>query len=107
MFSKLSLLQRVALAAALPIFVLGLVLQRALEAQVRPRALSNAVSSARLIATLGIDPQLTAGELSSGLSADQIAGSTTLWPAPRRVVNSRGSRSGTARARSSIRTITI
>jgi len=73
MFTKLSLLQRVALAAALPVFVLGLVLQRALEAQVRQRALSNAVADAKLIATLGIQPQLTAGELSAGLSPQQVA----------------------------------
>src|SRR5207342_1205111 len=73
MFSKLSLLQRVALAAALPVFVLGLVLQHAFEAQVRQRALSNAVASARLIATLGIQPQLSVDELSAGLGAEQVA----------------------------------
>jgi signal transduction histidine kinase len=73
MSTNLSLLQKVALAAALPILVLGLVLQRGLEAQVRQRALANAVASTKLIATLGIQPQLSSGELASGLSDAQIA----------------------------------
>ena len=95
MFSKLSLLQKVALAAALPILVLGFVLQRGLEAQVRQRALANAVASTKLIATLGIQPQLSSAELTSGLSDQQVAEDN--WPA---------SRSGTATRRSCIRTIT-
>ena len=73
MFSKLSLLQKVALAAALPILVLGFVLQRGLEAQVRQRALANAVASTKLIATLGIQPQLSSAELTSGLNDQQVA----------------------------------
>ncbi len=73
MFSKLSLLQKVALAASLPILVLGFVLQRGLEAQVRQRALANAVASTKLIATLGIQPQLSSAELTSGLSDQQVA----------------------------------
>ena len=73
MFSKLSLLQKVALAAALPILVLGFVLQRGLEAQVRQRALANAVASTKLIASLGIQPQLSSAELTSGLSDQEVA----------------------------------
>ncbi|HTG46133.1 MAG TPA: HAMP domain-containing sensor histidine kinase [Actinomycetota bacterium] len=73
MSSRLSLLQKVAIAAALPILVLGVVLQRGLESQVRQRALANAVESTKLVATLGIQPQLSAGELTSGLSDRQIA----------------------------------
>jgi signal transduction histidine kinase len=67
------LLQKVALVTVVPVLVLGFVLQRAIEAQVRARALDQAVRSAQLIATLGVQPQLTTFDLERGLSAQQVA----------------------------------
>jgi len=58
-----SLLQKVALVTIVPVAVLGFVLQRAIEQQVRARALDQAVRSAELIATLGVQPQLTGFDL--------------------------------------------
>lgn len=68
-----SLLQKVALTAIVPVVVLGFVLQRAIEHQVRARALDQAVRSSGLIATLGVQPQLTTFDLQRGLTDEQIA----------------------------------
>lgn len=69
---KLSLLQKFALVSILPMVLLGIVLARALESQIRERALANAVDAAQLIATLGIQPQLVGADLSDGLSSEHI-----------------------------------
>jgi signal transduction histidine kinase len=68
-----SLLQKVAVVTLLPILALGFVLQRALERQVRDRALADAVASAGVIATLGVQPQLANFDLQSGLTERQVA----------------------------------
>jgi signal transduction histidine kinase len=67
-----SLLQKVALVTIVPVAVLGFVLQRAIEHQVRTRALDQAVRSAGLIATLGVQPQLTTFDLQRGLTEQQV-----------------------------------
>jgi signal transduction histidine kinase len=66
-------LQKVAVVTLLPILALGFVLQRALERQVRDRALADAVASAGVIATLGVQPQLANFDLQSGLTERQVA----------------------------------
>ncbi|TMK94438.1 MAG: hypothetical protein E6G37_03380 [Actinobacteria bacterium] len=68
-----SLLQKVAIVTLLPILALGFVLQRALERQVRDRALADAVASAGAIATLGVQPQLATFDLQRGLTERQVA----------------------------------
>src|SRR6059036_1435678 len=68
-----SLLQKVAIVTLLPILALGFVLQRALERQVRDRALADAVASAGVIATLGVQPQLATFDLQRGLTERQVA----------------------------------
>src|SRR5262249_10460735 len=73
MFRSYSLLQKVAIVTIVPIVALGLLLQRAIERQVQERALSETVRSARLTATLGIQPQLATFDLQTGLNDRQVA----------------------------------
>jgi diguanylate cyclase (GGDEF)-like protein len=69
---RLTLTGQVALFSLLAMLVLGFVLIRVLQRQVVSTALSNASSSAHLIARLGIQPRLTAAELKYGLSPAAI-----------------------------------
>jgi len=107
-----SLLQKVAVATIVPVVVLGFVLQRAIQHQVRARALDQAVGSAGLIATLGVQPQLTTFDLRKGLTAEQIAQLDRALSAPSldgqlvRIKIWCGSRSGTRTAESSTPTTT-
>jgi diguanylate cyclase (GGDEF)-like protein len=65
---RLSLTRQVALLSLLPMFVLGFVLARVLQAQIVSRTLADASESARIIAHLGIEPHLSAQDLRTGLS---------------------------------------
>ena len=69
---RLTLTQRVALTSLVPIVVLGLVLTSVLEHQVETHSVADAARSARLIASIGIQPRLTPGEVRDGLTAKQV-----------------------------------
>ncbi|HUA75149.1 MAG TPA: bifunctional diguanylate cyclase/phosphodiesterase [Solirubrobacteraceae bacterium] len=71
---RLTLTQRVALSSLLPIVVLGFVLTSVIEHQVETHSVADAAQSARLIASIGIQPRLTPEEVRDGLSPAQIAG---------------------------------
>jgi signal transduction histidine kinase len=73
MFRPHSLLQKVALVTLLPVLILGFAIQRAIERQVRARALDEAVRTAELVATIGVQPQVAAFDLQAGLTGDQVA----------------------------------
>src|SRR5690349_10835037 len=66
----LGLLGKFALASAVPLLVMGLVLGTYLGHRVRDRTLAQAKSSAKLIAQLGFQSQLTGPELQSGQLSD-------------------------------------
>jgi signal transduction histidine kinase len=68
-----SLLQKVGLVSIVPVLFLGLLLQQAIERQVRARALDEAVRSAGLIAALGVQPQLASFDLEQDLTPAEIA----------------------------------
>jgi signal transduction histidine kinase len=65
---RFSLLGKFAVVSLIPIVALGLVLGRVLEVQIRNQALSNARQLAALVARLGIQPQLSAADLTDGLT---------------------------------------
>jgi signal transduction histidine kinase len=67
------LLQKVAVVTVVPVVVLGFAIQRAIERQVRSRALDEAVRTAELVATVGVQPQVAAFDLQAGLTDDQVA----------------------------------
>jgi diguanylate cyclase (GGDEF)-like protein len=69
---RLTLTQRVALCSLVPIVVLGFVLTTVIERQVETHSVADASQSARLIASIGIQPRLTPREVSHGLSAAEI-----------------------------------
>ncbi len=69
---RLSLTQQVALLSLIPIVALGFVLARVLQAQIVARAVADAAQSAQLVARLGIQPQLTPGDLRNGLSPARV-----------------------------------
>ncbi len=71
---RLTLTQRVALTSLVPMVVLGFVLTSVLEHQVETHSVADAGQSARLIASIGIQPRLTPGEVRGGLTARQIKG---------------------------------
>jgi diguanylate cyclase (GGDEF)-like protein len=71
---RLTLTQRVALTSLVPMVVLGFVLTSVLEHQVETHSVADAGQSARLIASIGIQPRLTPSEVRNGLSAQQIKG---------------------------------
>jgi diguanylate cyclase (GGDEF)-like protein len=71
---RLTLTQRVALTSLVPMVVLGFVLTSVLEHQVETHSVADAGQSARLIASIGIQPRLTPGEVRNGLTAQQIKG---------------------------------
>jgi diguanylate cyclase (GGDEF)-like protein len=69
---RLTLTQRVALMSLVPMVVLGFVLTRVIEQQVESHSVADAAQSARLIASIGIQPRLTPRELRVGLTPAQI-----------------------------------
>jgi diguanylate cyclase (GGDEF)-like protein len=71
---RLTLTQRVALTSLVPMVVLGFALTSVLEHQVETHSVADAGQSARLIASVGIQPRLTPGEMLGGLTARQIEG---------------------------------
>ncbi len=71
---QLTLTQRVALTSLVPMVVLGFVLTSVLEHQVETHSVADAGQSARLIASIGIQPRLTPSEVRNGLTAQQIKG---------------------------------
>jgi diguanylate cyclase (GGDEF)-like protein len=72
--ARLTLTQRVALTSLVPMVVLGFVLTSVLEQQVERHSVADAGQSARLIASIGIQPRLTPREVRNGLTAGQIQG---------------------------------
>jgi diguanylate cyclase (GGDEF)-like protein len=73
--ARVSLTRQVAILSLIPIVALGLVLSWVLQGQIQTRALDEATQSARLIARVGIKPNLTPSDLSRGLTP---AGVSTL-----------------------------
>ncbi len=69
---RLSLLGKFALASLIPIVLLGLVLAKTLQIQIRDQALTNARQLAALIARLDIQPQLTPDDLRNGLTPERL-----------------------------------
>jgi diguanylate cyclase (GGDEF)-like protein len=65
---RLSLTRQVALLSLLPMVVLGVILACVLRAQIVSRTLADASESARIIAHIGIQPDLSAEDLRDGLS---------------------------------------
>jgi diguanylate cyclase (GGDEF)-like protein len=65
---RLGLTRQVALLSVVPMFVLGCVLARVLQAQIVSRTLADASESARIIAHIGIQPHLSPQDLRTGLS---------------------------------------
>jgi diguanylate cyclase (GGDEF)-like protein len=70
---RLSLTRQVALLSLLPMVALGLILGRVLQTQLVGRTLSGATRSARIIARVGMQPELNAQNLAAGLSKREIA----------------------------------
>jgi signal transduction histidine kinase len=69
---RLSLLGKFAVASLIPIVLLGLVLAKTLQIQIRNQALTNARQLAATIARLDIQPQLTPGDLTRGLTPERL-----------------------------------
>jgi diguanylate cyclase (GGDEF)-like protein len=72
MIGRLSLTRQVALLSVLPTIALGLILARVLQTQVVDRTLSDATRSARIIASVGVQPKLNPRNLQQGLSSTEI-----------------------------------
>ena len=70
----LSLLGKFAVASLIPIVLLGLVLAKTLQIQIRNQALTNARQLAAAIARLDIQPQLTRDDLTRGLTPERLRG---------------------------------
>jgi len=69
---RLSLLGKFALVSLIPIVVLGLVLAKTLQVQIRNQALTSARQLAALVARLDIQPQLKPDDLSQGLTQERL-----------------------------------
>jgi diguanylate cyclase (GGDEF)-like protein len=69
---RLSLTRQVAVLSLVPMAVLGFVLASVLQAQIVSRTLADATESARVIAHLAIQPDLSAKDLRTGLSAKGV-----------------------------------
>jgi signal transduction histidine kinase len=69
---RLSLLGKFALVSLIPIVLLGLVLAKTLQIQIRNQALRNARQLAAAIARLDIQPQLTRDDLTRGLTPERL-----------------------------------
>jgi diguanylate cyclase (GGDEF)-like protein len=89
-FFHLGLLERFALAGAIPIVLLGLVLAQYLRHQIQHRALGQAEQAASLIARVAFQPHLAEQDLTRGLTPRQIA-------ALDRVLHTKGGANGVAR----------
>jgi diguanylate cyclase (GGDEF)-like protein len=72
LFARLTLTQRVATLSLLPMVVLGFALTSIIERQVKSHSIADAAQSARLIASIGIQPRLTPRELRVGLTPAQV-----------------------------------
>lgn len=70
--ARLTLTQRVATLSLLPMVVLGFALTSVIEHQVESHSIADAAQSARLIASIGIQPRLTPRELRDGLTPAQV-----------------------------------
>ncbi len=70
--ARLTLTQRVATLSLLPMVVLGFALTSVIEHQVESHSIADAAQSARLIASIGIQPRLTPHELRVGLTPTQV-----------------------------------
>jgi hypothetical protein len=69
---RLSLLGKFALVSLIPIVLLGLVLAKTLQVQIRNQALTSARQLAALVARLDIQPQLRPDDLSQGLTQERL-----------------------------------
>jgi signal transduction histidine kinase len=69
---RLSLLGKFSVASLIPIVLLGLVLAKTLQIQIRNQALTNARQLAATIARLDIQPQLTPDDLTRGLTPERL-----------------------------------
>jgi len=69
---RLSLLGKFALVSLIPIVLLGLVLAKTLQVQIRNQALTSARQLAALVAKLDIQPQLKPDDLSQGLTQARL-----------------------------------
>ncbi len=69
---RLSLLGKFALVSLIPIVLLGLVLAKTLQVQIRNQALTSAGQLAALVARLDIRPQLKPDDLSQGLTQERL-----------------------------------
>ena len=69
---RLSLLGKFSVASLIPIVLLGLVLAKTLQIQIRNQALTNAWQLAATIARLDIQPQLTPDDLTRGLTPERL-----------------------------------
>jgi signal transduction histidine kinase len=69
---RLSLLGKFAVASLIPIVLLGLVLAKTLQIQIRNQALTNARQLAATIARLDIQRQLTPDDLTRGLTPERL-----------------------------------
>jgi hypothetical protein len=69
---RLSLLGKFALVSLIPIVLLGLVLAKTLQVQIRNQALTSARQLAALVARLDIQPQLRPEDLSQGLTQERL-----------------------------------
>jgi hypothetical protein len=66
--ARFALTRQVALLSLIPIVALGLILARVLQTQIQERTLADATQSARLIASVGVQPELTPRGMAHGLS---------------------------------------
>ncbi len=82
MAGRLSLTHQVALLSLLPMVALGLILARVLQDQVVSRTLNDATRSARVIARVGVQPELDPLNLFAGLSHAEIATLDRVLSAP-------------------------
>src|SRR4051794_18545036 len=74
---KMGLLGRFAIASIVPIVALGFVLAHLLTSQIRARAVADATKQTAVVARLGIQPQLTRKDLSTGVTAARRPGFET------------------------------
>jgi diguanylate cyclase (GGDEF)-like protein len=72
LLGRLTLTQRVALMSLVPMVVLGFALTQVIEHQVESHSVADASQSARLIASIGIQPRLTPHELDIGLTPGEV-----------------------------------
>jgi diguanylate cyclase (GGDEF)-like protein len=70
---EVGLLGRFTLLSLLATVLLGVVLGKTLEGQIRGRAIQTAAESAELVARFGIQPQLSPAALQEGLSPESVA----------------------------------